>query len=642
MRKTMVRAVICPLLFTLALYSLLPMAARAMPYSDSNTVNTGTILHYQWLLPRSQTCSNPQAVEGNALKQLPFSSDNNLRFQKGLGSPLVDEYLYLKFRLTNPEDSASRLVFFPGVYFRDAQIYWENAAGTITRMGQVMTNSYETPGYYSFTVAAHEEGTVYVRVKPSLASTSVFKPVLILQEDMSIWISYFRTVDLPLRTFSFIVIGMLIMMICYAIIHFFQAYRRQFLYYKLYATFMAALFFLFAYENRTSSEFNFIVEEWLGFVLQMVAYFFYFLFIRYFLETRVRYKQLDKLCEYSQYLILLCVLVYSSLYFGGASFKMLRTIEIFSKYFLLAFGLAIVIGGLKNRDRVFKYVMSGNLVLILFSVFSLLMGINNLKPFGKGTILNRSLFYYEAGVAAELLFFLMGLSYKNRKELVQRTAEKEKLKLENKRQEFNKQLAILQAQQEERNRISRDIHDELGGGMTAIRLMSELVKERMKNQQIPEIEKISASANDLLTKMNAIVWSMTHSNDSVGNLVAYIRNYAMEFFENTPIECRVEAPQEIPSLEMSGEKRRNIFLALKETLNNTLKHSGASQVMIRIDVNSQLEISVHDNGRGLKTEKLRQFGTGLLNIKKRMDSIYGRFLIESRDGAFTLLAVDIQ
>jgi len=135
---------------------------------------------------------------------------------------------------------------------------------------------------------------------------------------------------------------------------------------------------------------------------------------------------------------------------------------------------------------------------------------------------------------------------------------------------------------------------------------------------------------------------MTHSNDSVGNLVAYIRNSAMEFFENTPIECRVDAPQEIPQLEMSGEKRRNIFLSLKETLNNTLKHSGATQVMIKIDVNSQLEISVHDNGRGLKMEKLRQFGTGLQNIKKRMDSIYGRFLIESRDGAYTILAVDIQ
>jgi signal transduction histidine kinase len=251
------------------------------------------------------------------------------------------------------------------------------------------------------------------------------------------------------------------------------------------------------------------------------------------------------------------------------------------------------------------------------------------------------LFYYEAGVAAELVFFLLGLSFKNRKELVQRTAEKEKLKLENRRKEFEKQIAILQAQQEERNRISRDIHDELGGGMTAIRLMSELAKERMKTQQIPEIEKISASANDLLTKMNAIVWSMSHSNDSVSNLVAYIRNYAMEFFENTPIECRVDAPQEIPSLEMSGEKRRNIFLSLKETLNNTLKHSGASKVNIRIHVNHKLEICVHDNGRGFNVEKTRQFGTGLQNIKKRMDSIYGNFSVESKEGAYTLLAVDI-
>jgi signal transduction histidine kinase len=273
--------------------------------------------------------------------------------------------------------------------------------------------------------------------------------------------------------------------------------------------------------------------------------------------------------------------------------------------------------------------MSGNLMLILFSSFSLIMLVLNWKPFGVSSLFNRSLFYYEAGVAAELVFFLLGLSFKNRKELVQRTAEKEQLKLENRRKEFEKQIAILQAQQEERNRISRDIHDELGGGMTAIRLMSELAKERMKTQKIPEIEKISASANDLLTKMNAIVWSMSHSNDSVSNLVAYIRNYAMEFFENTPIECQVEAPQEIPSLEMSGEKRRNIFLSLKETLNNTLKHSGSSEYQDQCK--HKFEICVHDNGRGFNVEKTRQFGTGLQNIK-RMDSIYGNFSVEGKEG----------
>ena len=70
------------------------------------------------------------------------------------------------------------------------------------------------------------------------------------------------------------------------------------------------------------------------------------------------------------------------------------------------------------------------------------------------------------------------------------------------------------------------MHDDLGAGVTAIRLFSELAKRRLGNETIPEIEKISSSANELLNNMNAIIWTMSSSNDSFGNMVAYIRSYA--------------------------------------------------------------------------------------------------------------------
>ena len=95
----------------------------------------------------------------------------------------------------------------------------------------------------------------------------------------------------------------------------------------------------------------------------------------------------------------------------------------------------------------------------------------------------------------------------------------------------------MAAQQDERNRISADMHDELGSGVTAIRLMSEIVKSKMKQTSLPEIEKISNSANDLLGKMNTIIWTMKSSNDTLESLVAYIRAHAIEFFDSTPIDC---------------------------------------------------------------------------------------------------------
>ena len=213
--------------------------------------------------------------------------------------------------------------------------------------------------------------------------------------------------------------------------------------------------------------------------------------------------------------------------------------------------------------------------------------------------------------------------------------------MENERKEFEKQMAVLSGQQEERDRISADMHDELGSGVTSIRLMSEIVKSKMKTEYYPEIDKISNSANELLGKMNTIIWTMKSSNDTLESLVAYIRAYAVEYFDTTPIKCTVEVNQ-IPEIEMTGEKRRNIFLGIKEALTNILKHSQASQVHLNIEVVSGiLYVRIKDNGIGIDTSKLKRFGNGLNNMRRRMQTIHGEFTIETNGGTLLCFALPI-
>ena len=99
----------------------------------------------------------------------------------------------------------------------------------------------------------------------------------------------------------------------------------------------------------------------------------------------------------------------------------------------------------------------------------------------------------------------------------------------------------------------------------------------------------------------------------------------IEFFDGTQIECKVNMPEEIPFHEISGDKRRNIFLCVKESLNNALKHSKASRIKIDIEVNHKLEIKIADNGVGIEQEKIRRFGNGLKNIERRMKGIGGSY-----------------
>ena len=278
-----------------------------------------------------------------------------------------------------------------------------------------------------------------------------------------------------------------------------------------------------------------------------------------------------------------------------------------------------------------NYLAAGHFFLLLGGILSLLFIQFPALFIHANPIWRDSLFYAELGLTLELIFFLMALAFKNKQDIIERTCERERLKLDNERKEFEKQLAVVEAKQEERNRISADMHDELGSGVTAIRLMSEIMKSRLKGDVVPELEKISNSANELLGKMNTIIWTMKSSNDTLESLIAYIRAHAIEYFDSTPIECRVQLPVLIPQAEVSGEKRRNIFLSIKEALNNAMKHSQASQIQIIISTNDKLlMIKICDNGVGIDADKLRRFGNGLSNMRRRMESIDGAFKIESK------------
>jgi signal transduction histidine kinase len=294
------------------------------------------------------------------------------------------------------------------------------------------------------------------------------------------------------------------------------------------------------------------------------------------------------------------------------------------------------------KHKLLYYLAIGHSFLLIGGLISLYLISSGVRfAASVPSLFRNAIFYYELGLAIELIFFLIALAYKNRHDLVERAKESERLKLKNERQELEKQMAILSATQEERNRISADMHDELGSGVTAIRLMSELVKSKMKQNTLPEIDRISNSANDLINKMNTIIWTMKSENDSLESLITYIRTYACEFLENTNIECSVNMPDKIPNIALTGEKRRNIFLCVKESLNNVVKHSKASKVTIAFHIGDQITIIITDDGMGIDMQKLRQFGNGLNNMKKRMENIDGEFVIENKNGTRSLLIVPV-
>lgn len=584
------------------------------------------------------TASSPHQVRDAQIPSLhfepaPFSKNNT-----SVSPSFIEKDIYFRFALFNSADSAVRLYFMPSRFCKNVSLFEaspQNIAQTFRRIPDSVLLTDEFAGYKILSIPPKDTLVYFTRFNFLRTNVNSLSPRLIEIDYGPQSIKEMKSRDPMLDMVTYLVSGILLLMIFYSLAAYVQYLNMEFIYYSVYAFCSGLLLFSKSYLNMDHTALHFFYEEYLDFMILCTGVFFYLIFVRKFLNSKIQYPRLDKFLKIAKIVLVALLTIFSAIYFLTDKYVVLLILENYViKVFLCLIGIVFIVYSMRRKSTLLKYLAAGNISLVFFSILSLAIIVFDwtIVPDNRQSVWNRPLFYYELGIVLELVFFLAGLAYKNRRDIIESVKERERFKLENERKEFEKQMAVMAAQQDERNRISADMHDELGSGVTAIRLMSEIVKTKMKQTSLPEIEKISNSANDLLGKMNTIIWTMKSSNDTLESLIAYIRAHAIEYFDSTPIDCSVHVT-DVPDVEMSGEKRRNIFLGVKEALNNIMKHSQATKVKINIMVvDDKLTIKIADNGVGIDTEKLRRFGNGLNNMKRRMQNIQGEFRIETSDG----------
>ncbi len=219
-----------------------------------------------------------------------------------------------------------------------------------------------------------------------------------------------------------------------------------------------------------------------------------------------------------------------------------------------------------------------------------------------------------AGVA-----MLLVLYWRKRKML-----ESEKLVTLQLATEWNQIKSRMEAQQEERSRISQELHDELGTALTSISLASELLKQQPQTNSA-EVQIIARASSEMTVRMNEIVWSLNVNNDNVQSLVAYIRKFCSEFLGEAGIQMVFTETIADPQRELKGIIRRNVYQSVKEAVNNVVKHAEASRVELAIaTVENELHILIRDNGKGMTAEPAKLWSNGLRNMKKNIEAVKGR------------------
>lgn len=200
-------------------------------------------------------------------------------------------------------------------------------------------------------------------------------------------------------------------------------------------------------------------------------------------------------------------------------------------------------------------------------------------------------------------------------------------------QKLKKRIADLERQQlleKERQRIGREMHDDIAAGLTQINMMSRIVAHNKDNAHEQELLEIAETSNKLITNMGDIIWNLSNPLNFI-DFIAHLRERLHKALLNSKITYQLDLPHITnSSINLSPEKQRNLMLITQEIVHNAVKHSDAKNIVVKLIINhKQLHFTVTDDGKGCDFNEAKK-GNGLKNIRYRIQQINGTIDITSK------------
>lgn len=212
------------------------------------------------------------------------------------------------------------------------------------------------------------------------------------------------------------------------------------------------------------------------------------------------------------------------------------------------------------------------------------------------------------------------------------------------RRQLKHRASSQQALMQERLRISRELHDEVGATLSGVVMYSHFTRDQVRASNISGVENslniMQQSSEEMVKKLNEIVWLVNPEKDTLQKLVQRLEEYAHKIAAARGMKVQFQVPASLPERSIDFERRRNIYFICKEAINNAIKYSGGSQLTFNIRIIAEmLVIVITDNGAGFNA--LQEYtGNGLVNMQKRAEEINGRFLIKSSEKAGTSISLE--
>jgi len=404
--------------------------------------------------------------------------------------------------------------------------------------------------------------------------------------------------------------------------------RKEFLYYIIYLVLVTSYYIL---KNNEIIGLYWPFDYYPGIslytesILLALPFVFYIKFIRYFLDLKkLDVKAFARLLNL-EYFIVIYVIIDTALRFFITSIDILNGVLMVVIFGIFIYGLTIIIPLVKYKKILVNLILTGSIVAGLGGVLGMLISLLRTYLGIWHTKIN-VLISGQIGIVIETVIFTASLVYKSR------ITEREKIAAQKKLITQLRENKLLREKMEKiRDKIARDLHDDIGSTLSSILLFSNAAKTKKiyKNGDAIKIfKKISKLAENMIDAMSDIIWVINPRQDSMSNILKRMRYYAAPIANAQNMELDFKAEKEIPDIYLDMEKRKDLYLIFKECIINAAKYSKGTCVSVRIyTLNKNLFMEIEDNGVGISGN--HDNGNGLNNMKKRAENSGGQLEINS-------------
>jgi len=439
------------------------------------------------------------------------------------------------------------------------------------------------------------------------------------------------------------ILGALSTQFSYIMIQWIRMRYKEYLLYAAYIfTFILYAFILFQEDimkiPETSTQF--ILFDSFKRPLAFLLYYEYFLFAQYFIDLEHRYPEIYKILRPLKKVIIGFIATMFILRIAGIQYSTLGNAlyYLFSICLFLVF-IVFIIKLWRSDNKLVKYVLWASMSVSVGAFTSnamIVMNMLGLLPDSLG-----ELYFLPTciGAAFEIYFLNTGIAYKVS------VAEKDLVITQ---QELIKKLReneiLLTTQQNIRNKIAQDLHDEVGSTLSSIHIYSSVASKAMETDAGKAriaLTQIKDNAQRVMENVSDIVWAINEGAIGGTTLEVKLKNYGYELLTPLNINCIYSIDKTADKKIANIEARRNILLISKEAMNNIAKYSQATEATVRLEFrDNNLNLEIADNGKGFDVSNGNQ-GNGIFNMRQRTESLGGSFLFRSENNKGTIVQCHI-